>query len=239
MRFQNCSFCHYQCKSPSIMKTRMKIVWTLAAVGIAIVLVWAYWYFFTIDLGTYRFNKIAEELERRAEYAQDPNNPYDPNIFALESSRGELKDSYFGIRLDELPKDASGNFIMTDAQRDLFIRNVEGTHLCSLQWISWENFGSVELVSKGKGALICKGGQKSIENNDYLEIDGILTPVSPIHLIFKGTIVTCVEHINNGKPVVRTGEYNFTVEGARVYWRMQEINNPADGCADYIDIFFG
>ncbi len=217
----------------------MKVSLVLAAVALAGAACWAYRYFFTIDLGTYRFNKIAEELEKRTEYAQNPDNPYDPDIFALESSRGELKESYFGVRMDELSKDASGNFIMNDIQRDTFIRNVSGRHLCSLQWISWEHFGSVELTPDGKGSLICKGGQKSVENADYLEIDGILTPVSPIHLVFNGTITTCVSHINKGKPVVRTGEYNFIVEGARVYWRMQEVNNPVEGCADYIDIFFG
>ena len=95
-------------------------------------LCWAYWYFFTIDLGTYRFIRLAEELAKRAEYAADPDNPCDPDIFALESS----KEPYFGVRMDELVKDSAGNYIITDVQRDIFIRNVEGRHLCSLQWIS-------------------------------------------------------------------------------------------------------
>lgn len=31
---------------------------------------------------------------------------------------------------------------------------------------------------------------------------------------------------------------NFTVAGQRRYWRMQEMNNPADNCCDYVDIYF-
>jgi hypothetical protein len=67
---------------------------------------------------------------------------------------------------------------------------------------------------------------------------GILTVLNPLHLQFNGQIITCVEHINNGKPVMREGTYNFTVAGQRRYWRMQEMNNPKDGYCDYVDIYF-
>ena len=221
------------------MKTKNVIIVVLLAVPLTTILaIWIYWYYFTFNPGTYRFKRAIEEIEWRNEYASNPDNPYDPEIFAYEASRGELRDSYFGIKTLDLPKDASGNFTMTDAQRDTLIKNLEGRHMCSLQWISWKNFGSVNMKSDGKGNLLCKGGQKSVENSDYLEIDGILTPVSPLHLVFKGKIVTCVSHINKGRPVIRNGTYDFMVRGERRYWRMQEISNPADQCADYVDIYF-
>jgi SpoVK/Ycf46/Vps4 family AAA+-type ATPase len=88
------------------------------------------------------------------------------------------------------------------------------------------------------GIVFIKGGQKSKTNSDYLEIDGTLTVISPLHLRFEGEITTCVYHINDGKPVKRKGTYNFTVAGQRRYWRMQETNNPKDGCCDYVDIYF-
>lgn len=47
-----------------------------------------------------------------------------------------------------------------------------------------------------------------------------------------------MEHINDGRPVVRNGTYNFKVRGTRSYWRMQELTNPADSCTDYVDIYF-
>ena len=62
--------------------------------------------------------------------------------------------------------------------------------------------------------------------------------LNPLHLQFKGQIITCVEHINDGKPVKREGTYNFTVAGQRRYWRMQEINNPKGDYCDYVDIYF-
>lgn len=181
---------------------------------------------------------VIAELEWRAEYAKNPENPYNPEIFAYEASRGELRESYFGIRLDEIARDPNGDYSMSEAQRDTLIENLAGRHMCSLQWISWSHFGSVEMVPDGNGGLICKGGQKSVDSGDYLEIDGYIVPVSPIHLKFTGKIVTCVEHINDGRPVVRNGTYNFKVRGARSYWRMQELTNPADSCTDYVDIYF-
>ena len=128
---------------------------------------------------------------------------------------------------------------MNEAQRNLFIKNILGKHMCSLQWISWKQFGSVTISQDSDtGIVFIKGGQKSKTNSDYLEIDGTLTVVNPLHLQFTGEIITCVDHINNGKPVKRKGTYNFTVAGQRRYWRMQEMTNPDDPCCDYVDIYF-
>ena len=168
----------------------------------------------------------------------DVTDPYDPEKFALDAGRGELRKEYFGIKLTDLDKDSHGKYVMTDEQRETFIKNIEGTHMCSLQWISWKKFGSVILIRNSDGTLKCTGGQKSTTTNDYLKLDGDITVVNPLHLKFTGKIITCVSHINNGKPVVREGEFNFTVAGQRRYWRMREMNNPKDGCCDYVDIYF-
>lgn len=170
--------------------------------------------------------------------ATDVTEPYDPEKFALDAGRGELREEYFGIKLSELKKDNDGKYLMTEEQREAFVRNIEGTHMCSLQWISWKKFGSVILERNPDGTLSCTGGQKSTTTDDYLKLDGVITVVNPLHLKFKGKIITCVSHINKGKPVVRDGEFNFTVAGQRRYWRMREMNNPEDGCCDYVDIYF-
>jgi hypothetical protein len=170
--------------------------------------------------------------------ATDVTEPYDPEKFALDAGRGELREEYFGIKLSELKKDNDGKYLMTEEQREAFVRNIEGTHMCSLQWISWKKFGSVILERNPDGTLSCTGGQKSTTTDDYLKLDGVITVVNPLHLKFKGKIITCVSHINKGKPVVRDGEFNFTVAGQRRYWRMREINNPEDGYCDYVDIYF-
>ena len=168
---------------------------------------------------------------------KEPEN-YDPEIFAYDANRGELRSEYFGIKLADLKQDENGNYIMTEEQRDTFVKNILGKHMCSLQWISWKDFGSVTISQDSDQIIRVKGGQQSKTNSDYLEIDGILTVINPLHLQFAGEIITCVDHINNGKPVKRKGTYNFTVAGQRRYWRMQEMTNPEDGCCDYVDIYF-
>ena len=168
----------------------------------------------------------------------DVTDPYDPEKFALDAGRGELREEYFGIKLADLNKGSDGKYVMTDEQRETFVKNIEGTHMCSLQWISWKKFGSVILKRNSDGTLKCTGGQKSTTTDDYLKLDGDIIVVNPLHLKFNGKITTCVSHINNGKPVVRDGEFNFTVAGQRRYWRMREMNNPKDGCCDYVDIYF-
>ena len=183
----------------------------------------------------------AEDFANREQMAyqssEDPQN-YDPDKFALDANRGELRKEYFGIKLADLKKDNSGHFIMTEEQRELFIKNILGKHMCSLQWISWKDFGTVTISQGSDKTVHVKGGQKSKTNSDYLQIDGTLTVINPLHLKFNGEIITCVDHINNGKPVKRKGTYNFTVAGQRRYWRMQEMTNPDDPCCDYVDIYF-
>ena len=168
---------------------------------------------------------------------KEPEN-YDPEIFAYDANRGELRKEYFGIKLADLKQDENGNFIMSEQQRETFVKNILGKHMCSLQWISWKDFGTVIISQDSDRTVHVKGGQKSKTNSDYLEIDGILTVINPLHLQFVGEIITCVDHINNGKPVKRKGTYNFTVAGQRRYWRMQEMTNPDDPCCDYVDIYF-
>ena len=168
---------------------------------------------------------------------KEPEN-YDPEIFAYDANRGELRKEYFGIRLADLKQDENGNFIMSDEQRETFVKNILGKLMCSLQWISWRDFGSVTISQDSDKIIHVNGGQKSKTNYDYLEIDGALTVINPLHLQFTGEIITCVDHINNGKPVKRKGTYNFTVAGQRRYWRMQEMTNPDDPCCDYVDIYF-
>ena len=184
----------------------------------------------------------AEDFSSREQIAyqlsEEPQK-YDPEKFALDANRGELRKEYFGIKLADLKKDSKGQYIMNEAQRDLFIKNILGKHMCSLQWISWKQFGTVTITQDtDTGVVRVKGGQRSKTNSDYLEINGTLTVINPLHLRFTGEITTCIYHINGGKPVKRKGTYNFTVAGQRRYWRMQEMSNPEDQCCDYVDIYF-
>lgn len=137
----------------------------------------------------------------------------------------------------------SGNTIgMQNSEDDNNISSIEkkmlGKHMCSLQWISWDYFGSVTIERNAEGQLTCKGGQKSQKNSDYLTLDGVISIVNEKHFTFTGTIETKVSFLNNGEPVTREGTFNFKASGERKYWRFQEMKNPADMATDYVDIYF-
>jgi hypothetical protein len=128
-------------------------------------------------------------------------------------------------------------------------RMLLGVHRLSLQWISWEKFGKVKVTESG-GTLFVKGEQRGPsyaddprmqasqpEGEDYLKIDGIVTELGSKQFKFHGKIVTRVAHINGGKECKRNGNFTFAKRDHPGYWRMQEIDNPCDEAADYVDIY--
>ena len=112
-----------------------------------------------------------------------------------------------------------------------------GRHKISLQWISWDYFGTAS-VTERKGVLYLKGRQDGRKSTDFLSVDGIITSIDDKEFAFKGKVVTQISHIFGGKPCTRDGELTFHITGKRKYWRMQEIDNPCDEAADYVDIYF-
>ncbi|HQZ96776.1 MAG TPA: hypothetical protein PLP21_10700 [Pyrinomonadaceae bacterium] len=112
-----------------------------------------------------------------------------------------------------------------------------GRHKLSLQWISWDYFGTANVTNKG-GVYYLKGEQKGRENEDFVKVEGIITSIDAKQFTFDGTVTTQVSHINGGKPCERKGPLNFRITGKRKYWRMQQIDNPCDAVADYVDIYF-
>lgn len=117
-------------------------------------------------------------------------------------------------------------------------KKLEGEHLFSLQWISWDDFGTVTITRREKSPWTVSGRQDSRENDDYLVIDGIITKIDSFQFTFEGMITTKVSHINNGNPTKRSGRMTFKNTGKRRYWRLVEMQNPDDDVLDYIDIFF-
>ena len=113
-----------------------------------------------------------------------------------------------------------------------------GQHMLSLQWIEDVKFGSCQVKAAGKGQYTISGSHFNKAKTDWLKIDGTLTVVDSRRLRFSGTIKTKISHIANGVEQVRRGDYDFLATGARKYWRLQQMNNPGDGCVDYVDIYF-
>ena len=110
-----------------------------------------------------------------------------------------------------------------------------GTHALSLQWISWEHFGSARVTDRD-GQLHISGAQRL--GGDSMTIDGDITAVAATSFTFSGAISTTVSSNTGGKPCVRNGTYRFVVTGNRQYWRMRPIENPCEDIADYVDVYF-
>jgi len=112
-----------------------------------------------------------------------------------------------------------------------------GRHKLSLQWISWDYFGTANVANRG-GVYRIKGEQKGRGNTDIVTVDGVIRSISAKEFVFEGKIVTQISHINGGKPCTRDGEMTFRITGKRKYWRLAEMDNPCDEAADYVDIYF-
>lgn len=114
-----------------------------------------------------------------------------------------------------------------------------GTHNLSLQWISWEKFGTVT-ISKTDTLNIydITGTQFGDDNKDYLKIHGKIKPLDNNKLEFTGVIEIKVNYLNKGNLCLRKGKFIFLATGKRKYWRLQEMDNPCDEVVDYVDIYF-
>ena len=112
-----------------------------------------------------------------------------------------------------------------------------GRHRLSLQWISWDYFGTATVTNR-RGTFYLKGEQKQRRGTDYLKIDGRITEINAKNFKFDGTIIMQISSINNGEPCRREGEMTFRITGNRRYWRLAEMTNPCDSATDYVDIFF-
>lgn len=127
----------------------------------------------------------------------------------------------------------------TDVNDAAAARRLLGRHLFSLQWVSWDHFGSATVTNRN-GSYSIKGEQRGRETSkgNYVMIDGTITSIDKNEFGFRGRIVTRVDHINGGEPCVRDGEFTFKVTGKRRYWRLQQMDNPCDPVTDYVDIYF-
>jgi hypothetical protein len=118
-------------------------------------------------------------------------------------------------------------------------RMLLGRHKLSLQWISWDYFGTAT-VTNSRGVYQLRGEHRGRGQSirDYLRLDGRVSSIDTKEFTFEGKIEMRISHINNGEPCLRNGEFTFRITGRRRYWRMQEMDNPCDQATDYVDIYF-
>jgi len=111
-----------------------------------------------------------------------------------------------------------------------------GKHMFSLQWISWEEFGTATIFKDAEGALFIDAYQAL--NGDAVALTGRVIAIDAKTFIVDGELWTQVSHINGGNVCPRSGNFTFKATGNRKYWRLQEMENPCDGVTDYVDVFF-
>lgn len=117
-----------------------------------------------------------------------------------------------------------------------------GKHNLTLQWISWDKPGKIQIgAADEEGWRKVDGAQfgEGEIQDAYLKVNGRLRQLSQAELVFEGTIETLVSYINGGNPCVRDGTFHFKATGKRKYWRLQEMENCDEkGAVDYVDIYF-
>lgn len=122
------------------------------------------------------------------------------------------------------------------------LRGAEGI---TLQWISWDWRGRLEVRQPGE-TIFLKGGQSAADGpvaslNGFpttgkLSLDGIVTEIGHDYFHFRGTI-RITDTPDPGRACVREGEMLFKATGKRRYWRLQSME-ACDGLTDYVDIYF-
>lgn len=155
----------------------------------------------------------------------------------LDSLKNAL-DNKSKTETNTVLSDEKGKSIVS-AQSDDLIRL--GKHLISLQWITTDITpnGSVNISKLGHNKYKIEGGQKSMENSDYLHINGTFILNGKNELLFEGTLIYKVEHNNSGLPCDKSGNLFFKATNNRKYWRMQQMENCEGGMlTDYVDIYF-
>jgi hypothetical protein len=155
----------------------------------------------------------------------------------LDSLKRELSNQN-KAGMNNNPSDEKKN-VIESAQNVELIRL--GKHLISLQWITSDITpnGSVYITKLDNNKYKIEGGQKSMENSDYLHIDGTFTLNGKNELLFEGTLIYKVEYNNSGLPCDKSGKLFFKATNNRKYWRMQQMQNCEGGMlTDYVDIYF-
>jgi len=116
-----------------------------------------------------------------------------------------------------------------------------GSLWLSLQWIGVGNFESMgrAQIEDRDGTLHLSGRQDGTGDSagDWLEIDGDILAIGLRNFHFKGWVETRVSYINDGNPCRRDIDADFLMKMGKKYWRLQEIDNPCDVAADYVDLF--
>lgn len=120
---------------------------------------------------------------------------------------------------------------------------LRGAQSMSLQWISWNWRGRIEVLQTGD-LMTIKGGQDSAKapanagdlGTGRVTIDGVVTEIGADYFLFDGDVII-TDSPDIGRSCERSGPMEFRVTQNRLYWRLQQMEQ-CDGLTDYVDIYF-
>lgn len=106
----------------------------------------------------------------------------------------------------------------------------------SLQWISWDVRGTVEVRREGE-RLRLTGSQADPDGGPgRLTLDGDVIDVGPDYFTFQGTI-RITDSPDAGRVCEARKLWHFAITQNRKYYRLREFE-WCDGLTDYVDIYF-
>ena len=121
---------------------------------------------------------------------------------------------------------------------------LEGAHRFSLQWISWENFGSVTITHQDglfriRGHQTLQGTGDVAQSRQAMTIDGVVTAIDKTRFEFEGELMIRLGRGGEAKdPCFRKGKLTFRYrEGNSRSWRLEQQQNPCVDHVDYVDIY--
>lgn len=110
----------------------------------------------------------------------------------------------------------------------------------TLQWIGWDERGTLEVRQDQAGRTFLSGEQRSSTNDDFLKLEGQVVATTSAGFILLGTIEHDVQRLREGGAprCLRSGAFTFRATGERRYWRLLEMSGRCGDFTDYVDIYF-
>lgn len=113
------------------------------------------------------------------------------------------------------------------------LRNNSGM---TLQWITWDRRGDVEVTVDANGVWHLSGSQSAQDGPGRVTVEGVVTEIGADYFLLDGR-VTITDTPDPDRQCAADKVWRFGVTQGRQYWRLREFE-WCDGLTDYIDIYF-
>lgn len=113
------------------------------------------------------------------------------------------------------------------------LRNNSGM---TLQWITWDRRGDVEVTVDADGAWHLAGSQSAQDGPGRVTVEGVVTEIGADYFLLDGR-VAITDTPDPGRRCSEDKVWRFGVTQGRQYWRLREFE-WCDGLTDYVDIYF-